>query len=116
MMWLTWRQFRAQAIVATTGLALMVVLLTVTGMRLAHQFDLTGIPGCQAHGNCELLASNFMTTLRGSSYQAVFLFTTVLIYAVPALVGVFWGAPLITREIETGTLRLAWTQSVARTR
>ncbi len=116
MMWLTWRQFRAQAIVAATGLALMVILLLVTGVRLAHQFDLSGIAGCQAHGNCELLATNFMTTLRGSSYQAVFLITTVLIYAVPALVGVFWGAPLITREIEPGTVRLAWTQSVTRSR
>ena len=28
----------------------------------------------------------------------------------------FWGAPLIAREIETGTFRLAWTQSVTRVR
>jgi hypothetical protein len=36
--------------------------------------------------------------------------------AVPGLIGVFWGAPLIAREIETGNHRLAWTQSVTRTR
>ena len=28
----------------------------------------------------------------------------------------FWGAPLVARELETGTYRLAWTQSVTRTR
>ena len=28
----------------------------------------------------------------------------------------FWGAPLVARELETGTFRLAWTQSVTRTR
>ncbi len=28
----------------------------------------------------------------------------------------FWGAPLITRELEANTFRLAWTQSVTRTR
>jgi hypothetical protein len=28
----------------------------------------------------------------------------------------FWGAPLIARELETGTFRLAWTQSVNRMR
>ena len=28
----------------------------------------------------------------------------------------FWGAPLLAREFETGTFRLAWTQSVTRTR
>ena len=30
----------------------------------------------------------------------------------PALLGIFWGAPLVAREYETGTYRLAWTQSV----
>ena len=35
---------------------------------------------------------------------------------VPALIGLFWGAPLVARELETGTFRLAWTQSVTRTR
>lgn len=28
----------------------------------------------------------------------------------------FWGAPLVTRELESGTFRLAWNQSVTRTR
>ena len=28
----------------------------------------------------------------------------------------FWGAPLIARELEAGTHRLAWNQSVTRTR
>ena len=34
----------------------------------------------------------------------------------PAVIGIFWGAPLVARELETGTFRLAWTQSVTRTR
>ncbi len=32
------------------------------------------------------------------------------------MIGVFWGAPLIARELENGTHRLAWNQSVTRTR
>jgi hypothetical protein len=32
------------------------------------------------------------------------------------LLGIFWGAPLLARELETGTYRLAWTQSVSRHR
>ncbi len=32
------------------------------------------------------------------------------------MIGVFWGAPLLARELETGTHRLAWNQSVTRTR
>jgi hypothetical protein len=34
----------------------------------------------------------------------------------PMLVGVFWGAPLVGRELESGTYRLAWTQSISRRR
>jgi hypothetical protein len=34
----------------------------------------------------------------------------------PILVGMFWGAPLVAREIENGTHRLVWTQGVSRLR
>ena len=40
----------------------------------------------------------------------------LLLLVVPAIIGIFWGAPLVARELETGTYRLAWTQSVTRTR
>ena len=36
--------------------------------------------------------------------------------AMPALLGMLWGAPLVAREFESGTHRLAWTQSVTRRR
>jgi ABC-type transport system involved in multi-copper enzyme maturation permease subunit len=39
-----------------------------------------------------------------------------LVVVVPGIIGVFWGAPLIAREFEAGTFRLAWTQGVTRTR
>jgi hypothetical protein len=35
---------------------------------------------------------------------------------VPALIGLFWGAPLIARELDSGTFRLAWSQSITRAR
>jgi hypothetical protein len=40
----------------------------------------------------------------------------VVAQVAPALLGIFWGAPLLAREYETGTHRLAWTQSVSRSR
>ena len=40
----------------------------------------------------------------------------LLLLVVPLLIGMFWGAPLVSRELETGTFRLAWTQGVSRTR
>ena len=40
----------------------------------------------------------------------------VLVAAAPGVLGLFWGAPLVAGELEAGTFRLAWTQSVTRTR
>ena len=40
----------------------------------------------------------------------------MLLVVVPGVIGVFWGAPLMARELETGTYKLAWTQSVPRKR
>ncbi len=35
--------------------------------------------------------------------------------AIQVLTGIFWGAPLLARELENGTYRLVWTQSITRT-
>jgi hypothetical protein len=40
----------------------------------------------------------------------------VILSSVPALLGAFWGAPMVARELESGTYRLVWNQSVTRTR
>ena len=39
-----------------------------------------------------------------------------LLQAVPALIGAFVGAPVLARELETGTFRYAWTQGFGRWR
>ncbi|WP_326690826.1 MULTISPECIES: ABC transporter permease [unclassified Streptomyces] len=46
-------------------------------------------------------------------YKAVYQYATVAVLAVPFLVAAWAGATLIGRELETGTARLAWTQSVS---
>jgi ABC-type transport system involved in multi-copper enzyme maturation permease subunit len=116
MMWLTWRQFRTQAIVTIAGLVLVAIVLVITGLQLAHRFDATGITGCHPHTSCEQIANAFLLGLKGTVPNIVLLIAVGLTYLVPGLIGVFWGAPLITREIETGTFKLAWTQSVTRRR
>jgi hypothetical protein len=70
---------------------------------------------CQAHGNCLPLAASFVNKLGG--FYTVFYFTGIgFLFLVPAIIGTFWAAPLLTREFEAGTFQLAWTQSVTRTR
>lgn len=116
MIWLSWRQFRTQAIVAGSVLAVLAILLLSTGFGLAHLYHVSGLAGCQAKHSCRNALILFTSGLRGSVYEFVFYIAIGLIYLGPALIGAFWGAPLVAREVETGTLRLAWSQSVSRSR
>ena len=63
-----------------------------------------------ANGHCAQDARTFF-----DDYQNV-VFVGLLLLILPMLVGMFWGAPLIAREIEHGTHRLVWTQGVSRLR
>ena len=94
MMWLTWRQFRTQAIVTIAGLALVAIVLVITGLQLAHRFDASGITGCHPHTSCEQIANAFLLGLKGTVPNIVLLIAVGLTYLVPGLIGVFWGAPL----------------------
>jgi hypothetical protein len=117
MIWLTWRQFRAQTIVTSAFLAVVAVVLAATGAHLASMYGASGLAACHAHGDCGQLASNFLDQAKADTLiKYLYDVGVVVMYAVPALIGVFWGAPLLTREIEAGTFRLAWSQSVTRTR
>jgi hypothetical protein len=114
MIWMTWRQFRAQAIAAGAILLALAIAAGLTGAGLASDFNGAGLNTC--HASCAQDATNFVSTLRGSSYELLFYGGIVVMYLAPALIGLFWGAPLIARELETGTYRLAWNQSVTRSR
>jgi len=60
-------------------------------------------------------ASGFMTVIYAIT-KINYTYEIPLFLLLPVLLGVFWGAPLIAREVEQGTHRLAWTQSVTRRR
>jgi hypothetical protein len=107
MTWLVWRQMRASITAATVGLVAVGVLLLVTGIHLNHLYS--------AYRSCDALTCDGKFQAIATSYPRVKLVGTLLI-GVPGLIGIFWGAPIVSREIENGTFRLAWTQGVTRTR
>jgi len=108
MIWFAWRQFRVQALIALTLLVALAIAFLVTGPRLVHTYNTT-IVGCTARGDCNGSVSIFL-----SAYPFLQnLLTESWLLAV--LVGIFWGAPAVAREFDTGTYRLAWTQSASRT-
>jgi ABC-type transport system involved in multi-copper enzyme maturation permease subunit len=103
MIWLTWRQFRTQVLVVAGVVALLAIVLAVTGPGLLNDYQ-----------------SNKTDFLRRVDFEQInrilYLAGEALMYAVPPVIGAFWGAPLIARELETGTHRLVWTQSISRSR
>ncbi len=116
MIWLTWRQLRAQAITGSAALAAFAILLAATGPHLVSLYAGSEIIGC--HGaTCANAASVFLSRLATSGpYPIVYTVGVGIILAAPAFIGLFCGAPLIARELETRTFALAWTQSMSRTR
>jgi ABC-type transport system involved in multi-copper enzyme maturation permease subunit len=107
---LTWRQFRTPAAVVLCALVVFAAFAAVTGPGLAHAYR-TAMAACRPSGDCSSATASFLQT-----YAVLNNAFGTLIAVVPALLGVFWGAPLIAREIESGTFPLVWTQSVTRTR
>jgi ABC-type transport system involved in multi-copper enzyme maturation permease subunit len=118
MTWVIWRQHRAEALWTILLLALLAVLLFLGGrdMFAAYQQAHDGIStaacalGHSQDPICSALTGDFQRRYGDSS--VLLLMLTIL----PALAGMFLGAPLVAREIERGTHLMAWTQGVSRLR
>jgi hypothetical protein len=115
MIWVSWRQRRSQAI---TGLGLLCALAVyglVLGLQMRNSFSQNNLATCLAHSlgaSCPNSVANFDDSF-GSLVNIGFWGVLLLL---PGLIGAAVGAPLLAREIELGTWRLAWSQTVPRTR
>jgi hypothetical protein len=114
MIWMTWRQFRPAAIAAGAALAVVAAIVAATRPALMSLYTSAGMPTC--HAACARDATNFISLAQQSYTGKIFWLGLGIMYLVPAVTGLFWGAPLIARELDSGTFRLAWTQSVTRAR
>lgn len=110
MTWLIWRQYRVSAAISAALLAAFAALVVITGLHIASQFHAV-VAACLAANDCRFPADNLSV---GGGGPLGFLIEFTL--AAPALLGMFLGAPLVAREIETGTGQFAWTQGVTRRR
>lgn len=104
-----WRQHRFALIGVAGLLGALAIWLWLAGSSLHHAYATAvschpaGSPACQS-------AAGAFNGMYG------FLANGTLLQAVPAVVGAFVGAPLLARELETGTFRYAWTQGFGRRR
>jgi len=108
----TWRQQRA-ALIPLLAVSAGLALAAVAG-ELAIRSDYARYAsGCVPrfiHASCGAIANTFAASTDG------FTALVIALHVLPVLIGVFVGAPLIARELESGTFRFTWTQEIGRTR
>ena len=106
----TWKQHRIALAGMAALLGALAVWLWIAGTSVHHAW--TAATTCHPADSaaCQDLGNAFNGTWNGMSIP------TVLLLVVPALIGAFAGAPVLARELETGTFRFAWTQGLGRWR
>jgi hypothetical protein len=109
MAWVTWRQHR----IALTGVAALLgawaVYLWLAGLRLHHAYA----AAAACHPATSIACADLVNTFNGLNN---FVADGAILQAVPPLIGAFVGAPVLARELETGTFRYAWTLAFDRWR
>jgi ABC-2 family transporter protein len=106
MAWVTWRQHRAALAGVAALLGALGVYLWLTGLQMHHSYATACHPASSL-----ACAMNFT-----GRYGITAIIVSIFLQAVPALIGAFAGAPVLARELETGTFRYAWTQGIGRWR
>jgi ABC-type transport system involved in multi-copper enzyme maturation permease subunit len=111
MVWVTWRQHR----IALAGVAALLgggaLYLLIMGLSIHHSYAAATACHPATSDACGNLIGNFL-----SEYWMGAQTTSVLLQLVPVLIGAFVGAPVLARELETGTFRFIWTQGFGRAR
>jgi hypothetical protein len=112
MTWVNWRLQRTESLIAIGILVLLAVLLVPTGISMANAYHHDGLGSCLSLNidpSCANKVGGFRARFQSLSDLANW-FTLV-----PGLIGVLLAAPFVL-DLENGTYRLAWTQSITRRR
>ena len=107
--WVTWRQHRIALGGVATLLGVLGLWLWIVGLQLHHAYAAAAACHPASSAACQNLIATFDST-------NVFLKGGFILQPLPALIGAFVGAPVLARELETGTFRYTWTQGFGRWR
>ena len=105
----TWRQHRIALAGAAVLLGALAVYLWIAGLPLHHAYA----AAVACHPASSAACQSLDNTLDGMDN---FLSNGFILQVLPVLIGAFIGAPVLARELETGTFRYAWTQGFGRRR
>src|SRR5579864_3977927 len=111
MAWVT-RQHRAGLVGVAVFLGAVAACLWLAGLQLHHAY--AAAAACRPASSLACAGPGGLADRFNGMYD--FLANGFILQAVPALIGAFAGAPVLARELETGTFRYAWTQGFGRWR
>jgi hypothetical protein len=109
MIWITCRQHRFALSGVAALMGVLAVYVWILGRQLHHAY--TAAIAC--HPASSIACGDLISGFNGIDNV---LTNGYVLQAVPALIGAFVGAPVLARELETGTFRYAWTQGFGRWR
>jgi hypothetical protein len=110
----TWRQHRAALAGVALLLGALAVWLWLIGTPLHHAYAAATACHPASSPSCQDLVGAFNGTndlMAGATTPG-----GIFLQLMPVLIGAFAGAPVLARELETGTFRYAWTQGFGRWR
>lgn len=114
MKWLIWRQHRYEILAMLLGAAFIAIGLLYGADFVPRIRAELGVDTCRplptTIANCAILSA------QASDLAQPFRWLALSLFFVPAVVGSFVGGPLFSRDLERGTNRLVWTQSITRLR
>ncbi|RSM86055.1 ABC transporter permease [Kibdelosporangium aridum] len=115
MIWVSWRRQRAQLITLLGMLVIGAGVITLLRSNMIDAINSLQLTGCVTQALQECSAADAAEAFQ-TAWTTPLNMGQAAILSLPALIGVFIGAPLFARELEQGTHVLAFTQSVSRTR
>jgi hypothetical protein len=111
----TWKQHRMTLAGVAALLGAVAVLLWTAGLPLHQAWAAAAACHPASSPACQNLVLSFNSSAT-DKFMASKGAGGVLLQLLPALIGAFAGAPVLARELETGTFRFAWTQGFGRWR
>jgi hypothetical protein len=110
--WLNWRLQRAETLIVLGILGLLAALLVPTGIQMANAYHQAGLASCLSVNPGPACGNEL------GDFQGRFRALTTLgdsFTLIPGVIGALLAAPFIL-DLEQGTYRLVWTQSITRGR
>jgi hypothetical protein len=112
MTWVAWRQQRTETLIAAAMLVVIAGLLVPSGLQMISAYHHDGVAACLGHQDSRVCGGAIDSfTQRFDQIGNMVSWLTL----VPGLVGALLAAPFVL-DLEHGTYRLVWTQSVTRPR